>query len=277
MMSAVADCLQERISPQVALARMLLGGADAAAIAQDVADARPEPPTAAWRALAALLEGRAAELDKLAAEIRHTGSDHTAMGGLEGIAAFFDRAVTHSPEAGVALYSLGDPAILQAATAEITAWLGSEGLLRSDSDVLDFGCGIGRVAAALAPACRSVLGLDVSAGMVAEARRRHAGLAGLAFDQTDGRSVPPGPFDLVLLVDSMPYVLQAGLADAIVDSAIAALRSPGALAILNLSYGRDLAADGADMQRWAARHGLVAAESQPFRLWDGRAFLLRRS
>ena len=276
-MGALDDCLRGRISPQVALARMLLGGSDSTAIARDVAAARPEPPTAAWRALNALLDGRAAELDKLAAEIRHTGSDHTAMGGLEGIAAFFDRAVTHSPEAGVALYSLGDPAILQAATAEITAWLASEGLLRPDSDVLDIGCGIGRVAAALAPACRSVLGLDVSAGMVAEARKRHAGVPGLDFRQTDGRSVPPGPFDLVLLVDSMPYVLQAGLAEVIVDGVVASLRSPGALAILNLSYGRDPAEDAADMQRWAARHGLLSAASQPFRLWDGQAFLLRRS
>ena len=76
-----------------------------------------------------------------------------------------------SPEASVALYSLGDPAILAAATEEIVAWLVAERLLPADADVLDLGCGIGRVGG-VAPRCRSVLGLDVSAGMVAEATRR---------------------------------------------------------------------------------------------------------
>jgi SAM-dependent methyltransferase len=274
-MTDLTDCLLGKISPQVALARMLLGGADSVAIAGAVAAARTEPPTPRWCALSALLDGRAADLDRLATEIRQTGSDHTAIGGLAGTAAFFDRAVNHSPEAGVALYSLGDPAILQAATAEITAWLGAEHLLRPDSDVLDFGCGIGRVAAALAPVCHSVLGVDVSAGMVAEARRRHAGRPGLRFEVTDGRAIPPGRFDLVLLVDSMPYVVQAGLADGIVAGVVAALRAGGALAILNLSYGRDPAMDVADMRRWASDYDLEATASEPFQLWDGRAFLLR--
>jgi hypothetical protein len=103
MNEAVALCLAGAISPQVALSRMLLGGADAGGIAAAVAQARPSPPTAAWQALAGLLDGRAAELNRLAAEIRQTGSDHSAMGGVAGIAAFFDRAVATSPEAGVAL------------------------------------------------------------------------------------------------------------------------------------------------------------------------------
>lgn len=275
MSDAIADCLHGTISPHVALARLLLGGADSTAIAAAVAAARPEPPTERWQALSALLAGRDSGLDRLAAEIRRTGSDHTAMGGLDGIAAFFDRAVTHSPEAGVALYSLGDPAILAAATAEIVVWLRAETVLRAECDVLDLGCGIGRVAAAIAPQCRSVLGLDLSAGMVAEARRRHAGHTGLRFDVTNGQDIPPGPFDLVLLVDSMPYVLQAGLADAVVAGCAAALRAGGALVVLNLSYGRDPAQDRADAERWAASHGWALSVSHPFTLWDGVAFCWR--
>ena len=84
-----------------------------------------------------------------------------------------------------------------------------------------------------------------------------------------------GRFDLVLLVDSMPYVVQAGLADEIVAGVVAGLQAGGALAILNLSYGRDPAEDLADMDRWAIEHDLDATASQPFQLWDGRAFLLR--
>lgn len=275
MSTAIDDCLAGVISPQVALSRMLLGGMDAGSIATAVAQARTDPAAPEWHALAALLDGRAAELDRLAAEIGRTGSDHTAMGGLPGIAAFFDNAVAHSPEAGVALYSLGDPAILAAATAEIVTWLHAEGLLPSGAAVLDLGCGIGRVAAALAPRCASVLGTDVSAGMVAEAQRRHAGVPGLRFAVTDGRGLPEGRFDLVLLVDSMPYVHQAGLADAIVAAIAQALRPGGSLVVLNLSYGRDAASDRADSSRWAGTYGWSLFVARPFRLWDANSFVFR--
>ena len=276
MTDPVADCLAGLISPQVALARLLLSGADASAIRAAVQAARPNSPSPPWQALASLLEGRAAGLDRLAGEIVQTASDHTALGGVDGIAAFFDRAVTHSPEAGVALYSLGDPAILQAATAEIVTWLHAESLLHPDTDVLDFGCGFGRVASALAPHCRSVLALDVSAGMVAEARNRYGGVPGLQFEHTDGRTVPPGPFGLVLLVDSMPYVVQAGLADSVVSGIAAALRpGGGTLAVLNLAYGRGAGEDRAQAERWAASHGWELSTGRPFTLWDGAAFVWR--
>lgn len=275
MSNAVKDCLQGVISPQVALARLLLGGADAGAIQAAVQAARPKTPSPAWSALASLLDGRAGGLDRLAAEIRQTNANHTALGQVAMVAAFFDRAVQHSPEAGVALYSLGDPAILQAATAEIVGWLGAQGLVGPDTDVLDFGCGFGRVAAALAPRCRSVLALDVSGGMVAEANRRHGGTPGLHFTQTDGRSVPPGPFGLVLLVDSMPYIVSAGLAETVVAGVAAALRPGGSLVVLNLAYGRDPATDRADAGRWAAQHGWSLTVQRPFSLWDATAFVWR--
>ncbi len=49
----------------------------------------------------------------------------------------------------------------------------------------------------------------------------------------------------------------------------------GAVVVLNLSYGRDLASDMDDARRWAERHGWAASHSQPFTLWDGQAFVLR--
>ena len=274
MSDPVRDCLAGAISAQVAVSRMLLGGMDAAAIAAAVAQARPPAPSHAWSRLALLLDGRADELNRLAAQIRQNGSDHTQLGGLPGIAAFFDQAAAEGAEAGVALYSLGDPAILAAATAEIVAWLDAERLLMPGAAVLDMGCGIGRVAAALASRAGSVLGLDVSSGMIAQARRRHPE-PGLRFDVTDGRSVPPGPFDLVLLVDSMPYIHQAGLAGAVVAGVAGGLRAGGALVVLNLCYGRDLAADRAEAAGWAAAHGWALQVSQPFQLWDGKAFVFR--
>ena len=275
MNPVVADCLAGRISAPVAVSRLLLGGADGAAIAAAVQAA--EQPGPAWHALAALVAGRTGALDRLAGEIRQTGSDHSAMGSVERIAGFFDRAVAHSPEAGVALYSLGDPALLDAATREIVSWLATEGLLHPEGDVLDLGCGIGRVAGVLAGRCRTVLGVDVSAGMVAEAQRRHGSSTGLRFAVTDGSTVPPGPFDLVLAVDSMPYAVQAGVADAVVTAAGERLRPGGALAVLNLSYGRTRAQDVADAQRWAAGGLSIAmAGATPFSIWDGTAWVWRK-
>jgi SAM-dependent methyltransferase len=283
---AVGQCLAGRVSAEVALARLLLGGRTAAGIGAELDVRRPEPPGPRWEAMRRLLDGHAAALDRLAAEIAETGGDHSALGldgagGVARIAAFFDRAVAHSPEAGVALYSLGDPAILAAATAEVADWLDGAGLLRPGADVLDLGCGFGRMAAALSPRCRSVLGMDVSAGMVAEARRRHAGLPNARFETTPGRdlsALPTGAFDLVLAVDSFPYLVQAGVAEAHVAGTARALRPGGALAVLNLSYRGDPDLDRADAARWAGAHGLVleASGTTPFALWDGAAFVFRR-
>ncbi|GAA0586888.1 class I SAM-dependent methyltransferase [Craurococcus roseus] len=283
----MGSCLAGRISAEVALARLLLGGKTAAGIRAELDARRPEPPGPRWGAMRRLLDGHDAALDRLAAEIAETGGDHSALGGpgaggVARIAAFFDRAVSHSPEAAVALYSLGDPGILAAATAEAVRWLEGADLLRPGADVLDLGCGFGRVAAALSPRCRSVLGLDVSAGMVAEARRRHAGLPNARFETTPGldlSALPAGVFDLVLAVDSFPYLVQAGVADAHVAGAARALRAGGALAALNLSYRGDPDRDRADAARWAEAHGMAleVAGATPFALWDGAVFAFRRA
>jgi len=280
----IRDCLAARISPEVAVARMLLAGVVTEGIVAALARHRPGLDDPRWTAMARLVEGRDAALDQLAAEVAATGAQHDASGedGLARIAAFFDRAVAHSPEASVALYSLGDPAILAQATAEIVAWLHANRLLHAEADVLDLGCGIGRIAAALAPLCRTVLGLDVSAGMVAEARRR-AALPNVRFDQTAGRDLdglPAKAFDLVLAVDSFPYMVQAGpdVVGRHVAGAARVLRPGGALAVLNFSYRGDLAADCADAAALASAHGFTLEQdgAKPFGVWDGTAFVLRR-
>lgn len=298
---AIGLCLAGRISPQVALCRLLLGGADAGTIADALAERRPAGPHPRWDALAALLDGHGAMLARLAAEVGRHGGNHAAIAAphappdaapeaasAAGIAAFFDNAVAFSPEASVALYSLGDPAILAEATAEIVNWLERHACVAAPdapptADMLDLGCGIGRLAIALAPRCRSVLGLDVSAGMVAEARVRCAPLANVRVETTPGTdldALPSAAFDLVLAVDSMPYLVQIG-PDALathVAGAARILRPGGRLAILNLSFGRPLAQDVAELAALAVRHGFTTevAGERPFALWDAAAFLLRR-
>ena len=156
-------------------------------------------------------------------------------------------------------------------------WLVACGL--AAGPVLDLGCGTGRVAAALVPHVDRVLGLDVSAGMVAEARRRHGAEPHLRFEVTGGQAadhLPAGRFGLVLAVDSFPYLIQSGVADAHVRASARLLRPGGALVILNLAYDEpetDL------IDRWSSMLGLSVEQCgvRPFLLWDGRAFVMRRT
>ena len=263
---AIGLALAGGISPAVALARLVLDGMTPAEI---------EAMLPRQSALAELFATQRDNLVRLAATVGAV--DHRAGGDtVAAIAAMFDRAVAVSPEASVAAYSLGDPDLLAVATAEVVDWLQREGLATPGSDVLDFGCGIGRLAGALAPHVRSVIGLDVSAGMIAEAARRHSA-ANLRFAKSDGECAidrPAGSLDLVLAVDSLPYLVQTGIARSQVGEMRRVLRPGGHLVVLNLSYRGD-EADAADAQSWAADLGydLRARGARPFKLWDGAAYV----
>ena len=263
-----------RISAPVALARLLLAGHDSAAIRARLADTPASP-------LHALIADRDATLDHLASAFRGAAVDPADFPGpgdpVSRIAAFFDRAATASPEAGVAFYSLGDPALLAAATDEIAAWLHATGLLRPGMDVLDLGCGIGRLLPTLAATARSVLGLEISPRMLAEARARHPTLR---IEHTDGRNLDalaPESLDLVLAVDSFPYIVAAGptVLAAHTGGIARALRPGGHLALLNFSYRGNPAQDAADAATFPGLK-LVTADARPFQLWDGAAYLLRK-
>ena len=222
----------------------------------------------AWPTVRAVLALAAHDRD-------HAGPDET----LAYWATVFDRLAAASPEAGVALYSLGSADLLGMATQEIVAYLDRLGLLGPDRDVLDFGCGIGRVAAALAPRVRSLLGTDLSAGMIAEARRRHGHLGNVSFQHGDAE-LAPGSLDLVLAADVFPYLVQAGggLAQARIRTFARLLRPGGAALILNFSYRGDRDADCRDVltAAGAADLRLVKTGANELRLWDAATFLLTK-
>jgi 2-polyprenyl-3-methyl-5-hydroxy-6-metoxy-1,4-benzoquinol methylase len=74
---------------------------------------------------------------------------------------------------------------------------------------LDFGCGVGRLSAALAAQFREVVGVDISARMIALARRHHAGVGNLTFvrnTRSDLQAFAAGEFDLVYSLIALQHV-----------------------------------------------------------------------
>lgn len=216
-------------------------------------------------------------------EVRHEAVPGDEAQAVEAFAQAFDRAATVSPEASVALHSLGDPHRLALATDEVVRRMGEWGLLRPGGAALDLGCGIGRFAAAIAGRVRRVVGLDISARMVAEARRRCAGLRNVEIRQTSGRDlagVADESIDTILAVDSFPYLVLAGpaLVRRHVEEAARVLGPGGHLLILNHSYRGDTEGDRRELEALATDCGfrLRQAGTRPFTLWDGLAFHLVR-
>ena len=243
-------------SPQIALIRLLFEGRDLPENGPVAELARAHPEGVA-RARALVAQG----LD--------------APDTPEATATLFDRLAAEAPEAGMALYSLGSPALLEAATAELVAVVAAWTPF-ANARVLDLGCGIGRVAEALAARGAEVTGLDVSPGVLAEAARRSAGR--VQYVQGSGRDLrglPDGGFELVLAADSFPYIVAAGLTGAMLAEIARVLRPGGALIVFNWSYRGDLGRDAAEAAQ-APGFRVERSAEQPFAIWDAAGFLLRR-
>ena len=100
----------------------------------------------------------------------------------------------------------GDEAFWRSGVTDAGAFFtGLEHLLDPSADVLDIGCGIGRMDAVVAPKVRSLIGLDVSDEMVKKADARHAAIPNLTFVVGTGSDLSAlgafdpasGSFDLV--------------------------------------------------------------------------------
>jgi cyclopropane fatty-acyl-phospholipid synthase-like methyltransferase len=242
------------------------------------------------RELVELLNSNAAGCERVASMLRaDVDSAKPARSIEEGIAfceRLFDWSVQQSEEASVALYSLGNPDLLNRATAEIVEQLDKWGLLTRHTDLLDIGCGIGRLLIPLADKVRNVTGIDVSAEMVKVARRRTASHANVTVIKGDGRGLGDlrdGTFDVAIAVDSFPYLRQSGyeLVRTFVSESARVLRPRGQLIILNYSYSEDDDGDAKEVQALARQNGFEVLDTgvRPFQLWDGVAFrlLLRAS
>ena len=196
----------------------------------------------------------------------------------------FDELAESAPEAGIALYSLGSPILLELATVSLVDRLQSWGLLHPSSVVLDLGCGMGRVCEALASRVRAVVGIDVSRRMLALARRRCINCRNVFFVQTSGRDLAAfadASFDLVLAVDTFPYLVLSSpaLAATHLSEARRVLKPGGSLVAFNYAYG----VDDRTAAEMFCQHAKAAA-LEPVRLgtrdlawWDGVTYHVRRA
>jgi cyclopropane fatty-acyl-phospholipid synthase-like methyltransferase len=290
-------CLNGTISPSVALMQLLIHTEDAVAVRGTV-DEVTRRAAFLSRSGDNLLRDRVDDLTQLVVEnepgcariaemLRSTmDSPEPAPTVEEGIAfceRLFDWSVQQSEEASVALYSLGNPDLLERATREIIVQLERWGILSPERTVLDIGCGIGRLEIELAFRVKAVHGIDVSNQMINAALRRCAPLPNVHLIKGTGRDLgeyQDAEFDVAIAVDTFPYINQAG--QALVDryfSEVARVLKPGGdFVILNFSYWSDDAADISAVSRLATKYSFdqVTVGERPLVLWDGLAFHLRK-
>jgi cyclopropane fatty-acyl-phospholipid synthase-like methyltransferase len=225
--------------------------------------------------------------EKIAEMLRsNVDSPEPARSVDEGIAfceRLFDWSVQQSEEASVALYSLGNPQLLERATREIIAQLELWNIVSQRRVVLDIGCGIGRVAAELAPRVREVHGIDVSSRMIEAALRRCAPLSNVRLTKGNGRDLrefTDESFDAAVAVDTFPYIHQSGreLVASFFSESARVLRAGGDLVILNYSYSADDATAIREVVELAEQSGfdVIVKGDRPFAMWDALAFHLRK-
>ncbi len=297
MKRTLVSCLDGSISPSVALMQLLILTEDAPAVKAAVDEVTRRAATLS-RSGDSLLRDRVDDLTQLVveneqgcsriAEMLRSNMDSPQQAPTveEGIAfceRLFDWSVQQSEEASVALYSLGNPELLERATGEILLQLERWGIVSPDRTVLDIGCGIGRLEVELAPRVSAVYGVDVSAQMINAALRRCALLRNVHLCKGTGRDLSEysnAMFDTVIAVDTFPYLNQSGaaLVDRYFAEAERVLKPGGDFLIFNFSYWSDDAADAAQVRKLATRHSFdpVVIGERPFALWDGSAFHLRK-
>ncbi|HLH94878.1 MAG TPA: class I SAM-dependent methyltransferase [Xanthobacteraceae bacterium] len=283
----MARCAEGDLPPNVALAQLFMSAGDlveAEGMLAHMLDyiATRHPAGAArlrsvrdlWRAT----PGAFATVKAITAAVDH--DDEERGNNTAHWAQAFDRTVDISAAGGVALYSLGRTDLLAAITGELIDLMRRWNLLSRKSNLLDLGCGNGRVLEVVAPMTRLAVGIDVSSRMLDSARRRCPASADLI--RSSGRDLAlfaSTSFDVICAVDVFPYLFASGLSQPHFHEAARVLKPGGHLIIFNYSYRGSNAADRAEVAELAkaAGFGLPCNGTREFNLWDGLTFLLQKN
>jgi cyclopropane fatty-acyl-phospholipid synthase-like methyltransferase len=272
-------------SAQIVLMELVQFTEDTAALARALPTLAGEP--ARLRELARHFEDNEAGCRTIVRMIRQRlDSPEVAKDAEEGIERcrrLFDASVAQSEESSVALYSLGNPELLAAATDEVIGVLDDWGVLGRHRDALEIGCGIGRLMVPLCSRVRSVVGTDVSSGMISAATRRLEGLSNARVHLTTGQDLSEfdsGSMDLVYSVDAFPYLVLSGhaLVERHFREVRRVLRPAGDFVLFNYAYGRTREQANGEVLALArsAELAVVRADEAPFRIWNGIGWLMRR-
>ncbi len=130
--------------------------------------------------------------------------------------------------------------------------------------VLDYGCGYGRITAALDhTGCAEVVGVDLSTSLIERARERRPDLRYEVL--TSPPRLPPGlgTFDVVLLIAVLTCVVDDAAQRALVDETTAALRPGGHLYVSDVLLqedDRNLGRYAAGVSDGAAPYGTFVAD-----------------
>jgi SAM-dependent methyltransferase len=101
---------------------------------------------------------------------------------------------------------------------------------------LDFGCGVGRLTVALAAQFKHTIGLDIAAGMVAEAERLDCGASGAVFRLHRGQDlveVPSASVDFLLCMLVLQHLPSRDAVERYIGEFVRVL-SPGGVAVFQL-------------------------------------------
>lgn len=119
---------------------------------------------------------------------------------------------------------------------------------------LDFGCGVGRLTIPLARVCPQVVGVDVSPGMLAEAKKNcfRAGVTNVELaSPEDGLRYVPGTFDFVLSYSVFQHI-PPRRGQALLENIIDRLQ-PDGIGALHFTYHRK-ASRARYVMHWARKH-----------------------
>jgi ubiquinone/menaquinone biosynthesis C-methylase UbiE len=117
-------------------------------------------------------------------------------------------AETHSKAAHVAA-GMQDESSLRRTGTQVANRCAEAVSLRPTDDVLEIGCGVGRVGWAIAPRCHTWTGCDISQKMLDAAGRRLAEYRNVSFLLLDGRGlrgVPDSSMDFVYCTNMLPHI-----------------------------------------------------------------------
>ena len=120
------------------------------------------------------------------------------------------------------------------APALVGAMLEDTGLTAAQNlDVLDMGCGTGLCGPLIRPYARRLTGVDLSPGMLAQAKEKQLYDELLQIELTEYLRSHPTSFDVIVSADTLVYF---GALDAVIAAAAGALR-PGGVLIFTLEHG----------------------------------------